>query len=459
MGLPMYDTSMEHNTKETLWHIIRTWNWLLWLIRGTLVGVCVGPLMFLLSSMIHWATALREANPFMLLFIPVGGVLTSLLFHWSGAHLRHGTNLAIERINFRRLTSSPKESGDTDDLHVPISPKIIPLMFVNTAMTHLSGASGGKEDAGVQIGTTIAGIFDWMEARMLAFFGHPRSLLSHADQTRIWMVTGAGAAFAGLFNAPMAGTWFGVQFASPKITRTEAFLPSLAGSFSASLISQWLGNHPISLPVPMEIVQFNAVVLLKLCLAGFIFGLLSRFVAFMVHGCKHLMRRTSDKQVLRSLYASLALLAATGLLFLLTGTFKYNGLSLGLFAAASEGSVAWYDPLGKILLTALTIAAGFSGGEIIPLMVIGGTTGSLLAPLFGLPPIMMTIFGAMGTLSGATKLPMVCFLLCMELFGTGNVTLMFATCMISFISSGRESIYESQSDPISNKKKPLLQQK
>ncbi len=434
-----------------------SFNWLQWLIRGILVGLVIGPVMFLLVSMIHVVGEFRKGHPLLLLLIPVGAVTTAWLFQRTGAYLRHGTNLAIEKINERILSSLRVSnipfSHQGHAKGVSLTPKVVPLMFVNTAITHLTGASGGKEGAGVQIGTAIASVMDWLEQKLRTLIGRSADKSDRMDITGIWLITGAGAAFGALFNAPMAGTWFGLQFSSPKITRTEAFLPCMAGSFTASIISEALGNQPIALEGPMESVAFGLTPLLLVCMSGVVFGLLSLLFCTITQIFKHLIAKLSRNYMLRALYASLLLLACTGGLYLVTGTFAYNGLSLSLFTAAAQGQTGWIDPLAKLFLTALTITAGFSGGEIIPLMVIGATTGSVLAPVFGLPVSMMTVFGAVGTLSGGTKLPLVCFLLSLELFGFENPTLLFSVCVFGCICSGRTGIYESQSDPLAYQSK------
>ena len=430
-----------------------SFNWLQWLVRGILVGLVIGPVMYLLASMIHCVGEFRESHPVLLSLIPIGAVTTAWLFQKTGAYLRQGTNLAIEKINERilsslRVSNIPFSNHIQTSKGVALTPKVIPLMFVNTAITHLTGASGGKEGAGVQIGTAVASVLNWLEQKLRERIGRPAEKSDRMDITGIWLITGAGAAFGALFNAPMAGTWFGLRFASPRITRTEAFLPCMAGSFTASLVSEALGNRPISLEGPMESVAFGLGPLLLVCLSGVLFGLLSLLFCTVVQIFKHFVAKLSKNDLLRALYSSLMLLGCTGIFYLITGSFAYNGLSPSLFTAAAQGQTTWIDPIAKLLLTALSITAGFSGGEIIPLMMIGATAGSLLAPVFGLPVSMMAVFGAVGTLSGGTKLPLVCFLLSLELFGFENPTLLFAVCIFGCICSGRTGIYESQRDPL-----------
>ena len=57
---------------------------------------------------------------------------------------------------------------------------------------------------------------------------------------------------------------------------------------------------------------------------------------------------------------------------------------------------------------------------------------------------MMAMCGAMATLAGATKLPVVCFMLGLEFFGSMNPALLFLSCSVGYLTSGAKGIYEKQ---------------
>ncbi|HAP57102.1 MAG TPA: chloride channel protein, partial [Sphaerochaeta sp.] len=86
-------------------------------------------------------------------------------------------------------------------------------------------------------------------------------------------------------------------------------------------------------------------------------------------------------------------------------------------------------------------------GEVIPILVIGATTGALFGALLPIPVSALSMFGAIGMLSGSTKLPLACFVLGLELYGFGNPTSLFFVCCIAYLFSGRLSIYERQIVP------------
>ena len=80
--------------------------------------------------------------------------------------------------------------------------------------------------------------------------------------------------------------------------------------------------------------------------------------------------------------------------------------------------------------------------RVVPVLVIGSTSGALLASLLGSPAAtLFSMMGAMGMLSGATKLPLACFALGLELYGFSNPSLLFFVCAVSYFISGPASIY------------------
>ena len=127
-----------------------------------------------------------------------------------------------------------------------------------------------------------------------------------------------------------------------------------------------------------------------------------------------------------------------------TGTNKYAGLSIALLYDAIQGNAALYAFALNALTIFLSISAGFTGVEVVPLLVTGGTFGFTAATLLGLPTPAFSVLGAVGMLSGGTNLPIVCFVLGLELFGYTEPMLLFITAALSYAASGKESIYQHQ---------------
>ena len=112
--------------------------------------------------------------------------------------------------------------------------------------------------------------------------------------------------------------------------------------------------------------------------------------------------------------------------------------------AAVLRDAGFWDFIIKLVMVLLSLAAGFQGGEVVPLLVLGATFTSSLASLFSLDSAAYAILGAIGFLSAGTKLPFVTFALGMELFGYTEPALLFLMTSISLLSSGKTGIYSHQ---------------
>ena len=111
---------------------------------------------------------------------------------------------------------------------------------------------------------------------------------------------------------------------------------------------------------------------------------------------------------------------------------------------AVAGSTDWYNFLVKMLFTAVTLAAGFKGGEIVPTFCIGATFGCLVGGMLGLDPGLAAAIGLVGLFCCATNSPFASIVLSIEMFGSGYVYLFALVCVICFVLSGHSGLYASQ---------------
>ena len=128
----------------------------------------------------------------------------------------------------------------------------------------------------------------------------------------------------------------------------------------------------------------------------------------------------------------------------LEGSGDYNGAGSGVLEHALQGyvSVPWAFLL-KMVFTALTLGAGFRGGEIVPTFFVGATFGCAAAPLLGLDPAFGAAIGLVSLFCGVVNCPLSSIFLSVELFGGG--LLYFAlSCSLSFLLSGKFSLYSAQ---------------
>src|SRR4051812_36616298 len=80
--------------------LFRTGLYLLkWTLLPSVVGVLAGSASALFLYGLDWATATREAQPWLLYLLPVGGLLIGLFYHHFGRGLEGGNNLLLDEIH------------------------------------------------------------------------------------------------------------------------------------------------------------------------------------------------------------------------------------------------------------------------------------------------------------------------------------------------------------------------
>ncbi|MNI34699.1 Voltage gated chloride channel [compost metagenome] len=189
-----------------------------------------------------------------------------------------------------------------------------------------------------------------------------------------------------------------------------------------------------------EVPFLSVSVIIKVVVASILFGLTSLFFSELTHGLKRLFTKVLPNPMLKSAAGGAILI----LLVYIMGTRDYLGLGIPLLSQSFEGAV---EPLAfawKILFTSLTLGAGFQGGEVTPLFVIGATLGNALADLLGLFGPFLAGLGLIAVFSGATNTPLACFVMGIELFGSEGLVYMFIACVVSYLVSGHTGIYGSQ---------------
>ncbi|MDX9809175.1 MAG: chloride channel protein [Sphaerochaetaceae bacterium] len=421
----------------------------LWLVRGSIVGICIGLVISLFVTSIELASHVRSENWWLYLLLPAVAAFTVFVYKKIGKSLDLGTTLAIDAINSMIITAL-NPSSETDpqiaQLQHRVPLRLAPVVFGASVLSHVVGASAGKEGAGVQIGTSIAGGLSRLERHLVALATKNKTVLKRGlyndRDLGMWLICGSGAAFGALFNAPVAGTLFGTQVASPRINRLEAMAPCLTASYIACWIANLLktGYHRFPL---VDTVALDVSTVAKVLIAAMCFGLLSRLFCIASKACKKIVSKFSSP-IVGAASAAAVLAILTLVEWKLLGTTAFNGLGYQLIDTAYLGSVAWWIPLIKLSFTAITLAAALKGGEVVPLLVCGATLGSAMSGLLGLPPSLLASYGAVATLAGATKLPVVCFMLGIEFFGATNPALLFLACTVGYLTSGNLGIYQKQ---------------
>lgn len=155
----------------------------LWLFMAVLTGVAVGAFSSAFSFCLKKVTTLRGQYPFLLYFLPIGGVVIVFLYHLCGVRQDKGTNIIMTAVH-----------GKNQDVPAYMAP----LIFAATIITHLFGGSAGREGAALQMGGSIGNTI----GRLFKFDEGDRKLL---------VMSGMSAAFSAVFGTPLAAAIFPME--------------------------------------------------------------------------------------------------------------------------------------------------------------------------------------------------------------------------------------------------------
>lgn len=389
-----------------------------WILSISMIALLVGSTSAFFLYALQKVTSFREAHLWILLFLPLAGVAIVYWYQRYGDAAKQGNNLLLKSYY---------------DPQVDIPWKMAPMILLSTLGTHLFGGSAGREGTAIQYGGTIASLF--------------RRWFSWSKQeTRILILCGMAAGFASLFGTPWAGTVFAIEVVRVGKIRWGAILPVLITAFLANEVCGLYGNLHTHYIAIQTIPNFSFALLGYLLLAGITFGLAARLFIFTAEGFSVLFQKISYP-LLRPFIGGVLVLS---IVFCLHSS-KHIGLGIPTILASFETALPPTDFLLKILLTAITLSAGFKGGEVTPLFFIGATLGNALALLLPLPLALLAATGFVAVFAGCTKTPIACSIMAIELFGWHAALIFIAVCTISFLISGKQGIYSMQKSRKSNR--------
>ncbi|MCM1106658.1 MAG: chloride channel protein [Blautia sp.] len=398
---------IKHKIKHNLRRGAVSVKWVVFaLLVGGVVGLCGTAFYFSLS----FVTLLRAQNPWLIFLLPIGGLGIVGLYHLLKDDDDTGTNLVISAIHY----------GD----RLPF--RMAPLIFISTVITHLLGGSSGREGAALQMGGSLGSSM----GRLFRF---------DEKDKHVMIMCGMSAAFSALFGTPMAAAIFSMEMVSVGVMYYTALVPCVISALVAHGIAGRFGVtndlfHIAAIP------KFTVLSAVRISVLAVLCALISILFCILLHKTEELYKRLLKNAYVR-VFAGGVLVV---LLTLLVGDQSYNGTGIAIIERCLDGTVRPEAFLLKMIFTALTLGAGYKGGEIVPSFFTGAAFGCLFGNLTGFSPTLCAAVGMTSVFCGVTNCPITALLISFELFGYDGMPYFLLATAFGYMLSGYFGLYRSQ---------------
>lgn len=382
-----------------------------WLSIGLFVGAVVGLCGTGFAYGMKYVCGLREQYPWLLFGLPFAGLLIVWIYHRAGLRRHRGTN--------RVLLSVRTKS------RIPF--RMAPAIFLGTLLTHLCGGSAGREGAALQMGGSIAQqLGRWAKAEDRAM--------------HVYTMCGMSACFAALFGTPVAAAVFSLEVVSVGIMHYSALVPCAASALTADAIARYFKVSHMGFEVAAVPASFDLLNGGRVCLLAVGCAVVSILFCVLLHKAGHWYEYLFKNHYLRAFVGGLLVVA----LALLLHTGDYLSVGEHVIEEAVAGRARPEAFLLKMVFTALTLEAGYKGGEIVPTLFIGATFGCVTGGLLGLAPSFGAMLGMVAMFCGVTNCPITAICLGMELFGGKGIEWFLLAVAVSYMLSGYYGLYSKQ---------------
>ena len=401
---------MLKNIKESYQHSY--FLYLKLIIAGIIIGLIVGIIDTIFGRGLLWIGDIRKEYLYYFVpFLALAGLLIVFIYQKFAGKTGKGMGLIFE-------------VGHGTEKEIPL--RLIPIVTVATWITHLFGGSAGREGVAVQLGATLSHRFN-------KYFNFP-------DKSKVFLVTGMAAGFGGLFQTPIAALFFGLEVLALGNLQLYALLPAVVAAFTASWTSSFLGLEKFT-HVVNTTLSITPMTFVKFAILGIIFGITGNLFVYL----QSFLKKFASEKIKNPYYRIFIIGIFLSIIFLLLHEGRYTGLGTNLIENSFSGKpIFGYDWILKLLLTTLTLAAGFQGGEVTPLFSIGASLGVVIAIFFGLPIEFVAAAGYISVFGSATNTLLAPIFIGGEVFGFNNLPFFVIIVIFAYLVNRKISTYGLQ---------------
>lgn len=352
-----------------------------------------------------------DINPFFIILIPVvGGLVCSLMTRFSPEIAKEkGVLSVIKAVIIRKGLIPIRETL----FHL-----VAPIISIGTGAP--LGPEGPAAKIGGGIGSFMSQIFRLSSNDMIMYTS-----------------AGGGAAISAVFNAPIAGVFFGIEVILLNDLKNRALSALIIASVVADILSRAvLGNKKI-FDIPAyhmgDLESYPYYLALGVCcgLAAYIYFKFSEKFKILFN----------DKLKLHNPF--LRLFPATIIFgFFLIWNYELFGIGYSTISKVLHNGIDIPDLTIlfalKIIFLAMFVQAGAYGGTFAPSLSIGAFLGYLFAFIANsyfpvvLDPVAFALVGMGGVLAGINSIPLTSILLVFEV--TGDYMFILPLMLVSIIS-------------------------
>ena len=401
---------MLKNIKESYQHSY--FLYLKLIIAGIIIGLIVGIIDTIFGrGLLLIGDIRKEYLYYFVPFLALAGLLIVFIYQKFAGKTGKGMGLIFE-------------VGHGTEKEIPL--RLIPIVTVATWITHLFGGSAGREGVAVQLGATLSHRFN-------KYFNFP-------DKSKVFLVTGMAAGFGGLFQTPIAALFFGLEVLALGNLQLYALLPAIVAAFTASWTSSFLGLEKFTHIVNTNL-SITPMTFVKFAILGIIFGIAGNLFVYL----QSFLKKFATEKIKNPYYRIFLIGIFLSIILLLLHKGRYTGLGTNLIENSFSGKqIFGYDWILKLLLTTLTLAAGFQGGEVTPLFSIGASLGVVIAIFFGLPIEFVAAAGYISVFGSATNTLLAPIFIGGEVFGFNNLPFFVIIVIFAYLVNRKISTYGLQ---------------